>query len=275
MYSPLNPKRQPKQIEAPNKPLSEPPSSLKEMLQKIILLFFNLSARSFLIIYPVTSFVLRYTLFTHWFLNKTVLLIHYLFYPLAQERDDQDQLSPPRFIHKFLLRTKQEEAQQSLGMDINQNVIEVKATELLEKAQVHQNQEPPITPIKKNKHKAQSSKHKLKLHDQAQLPLIDQASTELQSMTVNSNNSMVDDHIKNAAHQESSIQLQNKSARKDINRATLEDFMEIEGLSKARAEEIIKYRDLHGPFQNIEAVTEVRGIGTKTTFALLARFEVT
>ncbi len=45
-------------------------------------------------------------------------------------------------------------------------------------------------------------------------------------------------------------------------------------MTQSRAQEVIKYREQFGPFKNIEEVTLVRGIGTKTTFALLARFEV-
>jgi competence protein ComEA len=38
----------------------------------------------------------------------------------------------------------------------------------------------------------------------------------------------------------------------------------IAGVGLAKAEEIVRYRELHGPFGSIDELTMVRGIGAKT-----------
>lgn len=48
---------------------------------------------------------------------------------------------------------------------------------------------------------------------------------------------------------------------KDINEATQQDLEEVPQMSSARAETIIHYRDQHGPFESIEQLNEVPGIG--------------
>ncbi len=46
-----------------------------------------------------------------------------------------------------------------------------------------------------------------------------------------------------------------------INEATLEEFMSLPGIGESKAQEIIHYREEHGPFENIEEIQEVPGIG--------------
>lgn len=47
----------------------------------------------------------------------------------------------------------------------------------------------------------------------------------------------------------------------NINTATLEEFVALPGIGPALAKRIIAYREAHGPFQSIEDLTKVQGIG--------------
>ncbi len=49
----------------------------------------------------------------------------------------------------------------------------------------------------------------------------------------------------------------------NINAATTEQLSTLRGIGQVRAEAIIKYRDAHGPFQSIEELKDVAGIGDK------------
>ena len=46
-----------------------------------------------------------------------------------------------------------------------------------------------------------------------------------------------------------------------INTATLEELMTLEGVGEAKAKSIIAYREEHGPYQAIEDLLNVSGIG--------------
>ncbi|WP_232282244.1 ComEA family DNA-binding protein [Paenibacillus sp. oral taxon 786] len=48
-----------------------------------------------------------------------------------------------------------------------------------------------------------------------------------------------------------------------INRAGLAELQEIPGIGEKKAKAILDYRNAHGPFTSIEALTEVKGIGDK------------
>ena len=50
----------------------------------------------------------------------------------------------------------------------------------------------------------------------------------------------------------------------NINKATAEQLMEIKGIGESYAKRIVEYREKNGPFKNIEDITKVQGIGTKT-----------
>lgn len=50
----------------------------------------------------------------------------------------------------------------------------------------------------------------------------------------------------------------------DINTASLEDLMGLPYIGKVKAENILEYRAKHGPFQNVEDILKVPGIGPKT-----------
>lgn len=49
----------------------------------------------------------------------------------------------------------------------------------------------------------------------------------------------------------------------DINTANIEELSTLKGISKVRAEGIINYRDANGPYQTLEDLKNVRGIGDK------------
>lgn len=49
----------------------------------------------------------------------------------------------------------------------------------------------------------------------------------------------------------------------DINTASVDELIKLPNIGPVIAMRIIEYRDRHGPFQNIEELTKVRGIGPK------------
>jgi competence ComEA-like helix-hairpin-helix protein len=46
----------------------------------------------------------------------------------------------------------------------------------------------------------------------------------------------------------------------NINTANLEELKALNGVGQARAKDILKYRDQHGPFHSLEDLKKVRGI---------------
>ena len=55
-----------------------------------------------------------------------------------------------------------------------------------------------------------------------------------------------------------------ESAPIDINRATLDDLISLPGIGPALAQRIIDYRSEHGPFQSVDELERVSGIGPLT-----------
>ncbi|MCD6215382.1 MAG: helix-hairpin-helix domain-containing protein [Candidatus Desulfofervidus sp.] len=49
----------------------------------------------------------------------------------------------------------------------------------------------------------------------------------------------------------------------NINTATIEQLQNLPGVGSHIAQEIINYRHEHGPFQKVEHITQVKGIGEK------------
>jgi len=50
----------------------------------------------------------------------------------------------------------------------------------------------------------------------------------------------------------------------NINTADVKELATLPGIGPAKAENIIRYREEHGPFQNIHDLAKVKGIGKKT-----------
>lgn len=54
----------------------------------------------------------------------------------------------------------------------------------------------------------------------------------------------------------------NTSSKVSINHGTLQELMTLDGIGESKAKAIIQYREEHGPFQEIEEITKVSGIGS-------------
>jgi competence protein ComEA len=50
----------------------------------------------------------------------------------------------------------------------------------------------------------------------------------------------------------------------NLNTATLEELITLDRIGPKYAQRIIDYRDTYGPFENIEDIMKVKGIGPKT-----------
>ncbi len=57
----------------------------------------------------------------------------------------------------------------------------------------------------------------------------------------------------------------------DINEASLDDFMEVEGIGEVTAQKIIDYRVENGGFTRLEQLKNIDGIGDKT-FEMLSKY---
>ncbi|MFK4997633.1 helix-hairpin-helix domain-containing protein [Bacillus sp. N9] len=55
-----------------------------------------------------------------------------------------------------------------------------------------------------------------------------------------------------------------KSGKININKAEAVELETLPGIGPAKAAAIIQYREEHGPFQRIEDIQSISGIGTKT-----------
>ncbi len=50
----------------------------------------------------------------------------------------------------------------------------------------------------------------------------------------------------------------------NINKASIEELMQLKKIGQKYAERIVQYRENHGPFEKPADITQVQGIGTKT-----------
>ncbi|MFC1862681.1 ComEA family DNA-binding protein [Thermodesulfobacteriota bacterium] len=50
----------------------------------------------------------------------------------------------------------------------------------------------------------------------------------------------------------------------DLNKASVEDLLQLKGVGKTYAERIVEYRNENGPFKKVEEIMMVKGIGQKT-----------
>jgi comEA protein len=60
----------------------------------------------------------------------------------------------------------------------------------------------------------------------------------------------------------------------DINQAGSDELESLPGIGPALAERIIAYRNTHGPFESVEALQDVSGIGPQTVKELLEKATV-
>ncbi len=56
----------------------------------------------------------------------------------------------------------------------------------------------------------------------------------------------------------------NQQGKIDLNRATKEELMTVTGIGPATAENILAYREEHGPFKTVDGLLQVNRIGEKT-----------
>ncbi len=56
----------------------------------------------------------------------------------------------------------------------------------------------------------------------------------------------------------------NQEGKIDLNRATKEELMTVTGIGPATADNILAYRDEHGPFKTVDGLLQVNRIGEKT-----------
>jgi len=55
-----------------------------------------------------------------------------------------------------------------------------------------------------------------------------------------------------------------KSARVNINKATMEELIALPYIGEVKAKAIIEYRNTNGPFKSVEELLNIKGIGAKT-----------
>jgi len=60
----------------------------------------------------------------------------------------------------------------------------------------------------------------------------------------------------------------------DINHATVEQLVELDGIGSVYAQRIVDYREQNGPFESLDQLTDVNGIGEKTLDSLREQVDV-
>lgn len=60
----------------------------------------------------------------------------------------------------------------------------------------------------------------------------------------------------------------------DLNNASMEDLTRLPGIGRVKATAILEYRRLHGPFQSVDDLAGVAGIGPRTVERLRSRLKV-
>jgi len=60
----------------------------------------------------------------------------------------------------------------------------------------------------------------------------------------------------------------------DVNQASVEELVTLNGIGPVYAERIVDYRAEHGRFDSVADLTDVRGIGDKTVAAIREQIDV-
>jgi competence protein ComEA len=69
--------------------------------------------------------------------------------------------------------------------------------------------------------------------------------------------------VANAGAQEAQV-AQEERLQVDLNRASAADLEKVPGIGPATAARIVEWRETHGPFERVEDLLNVRGIGAKS-----------
>jgi len=64
------------------------------------------------------------------------------------------------------------------------------------------------------------------------------------------------------------------TAKINLNQASVDDLVNLPGIGPAYAKRIVEYREKHGPFQRVEDLLNVRGIGDRTLDKLRDRVTI-
>ncbi len=60
----------------------------------------------------------------------------------------------------------------------------------------------------------------------------------------------------------------------DLNQASAEELVQLDGIGPVYAERIVDYRDENGPFDSVDQLTDVNGIGPKTLDSIREQLDV-
>ena len=83
---------------------------------------------------------------------------------------------------------------------------------------------------------------------------------EIENQVIENCNQIDENSLKNDACIGNNNSL-NQTNKISINNASLEELMTIPGIGESKAKSIIDYRNMNGPFNTIEDITNVSGIG--------------
>lgn len=92
--------------------------------------------------------------------------------------------------------------------------------------------------------------------------------------SVNLSQKLVDQLMIIIPNQHTDRESEETTKKLNINTASAEELMKLEGIGKTKAEQIVQYRKANGPFQTIDDLKHITGIGSKTIDALKEKITV-